>query len=158
MKLPAILLLAVFTAACGSADPSPSPAPTGDDLAIIATAPAPADPNAGTHRYRYVESAENPDNDCSTSAEVGDELSQTITFEDSLVTVVFMRDDLPEGSEPGRRDFDEQIGDSKWREVGEASDGSVLDHTIEFTESGVILTTLRDGESCFYSVRDRIGE
>jgi len=30
------------------------------------------------------------------------------------------------------------------------------EHQIEFTETGVIMTTTKDGEPCFYSVTQRI--
>jgi len=154
MKPLAILLVVALTAACSPSASTGDPVPSAPDTTIAVHANA--DPNAGTHRYRYVESVAFPDNDCSTSAAVGDELNQTTTFGDSRVTVVFLRDDLPEGSEPGRREYNDQIDANTWREVVNESDGSVMDHTIEFTEVGVIMTTLRDGARCFYSVRERI--
>jgi ABC-type transport system substrate-binding protein len=154
MKPLAILCAVLLTAACSSAESSPEPPPAPAEATTAS--PVTMDPNAGTHRYRYVESVEHPDNNCSTSAVVGDELSQTVTFDESTVTVVFKRDDLPEGSEPGRREYNEQIDADTWRDVVESTDGSVMDHTIEFTDVGVIMTTLRDGNPCFYSIRERI--
>jgi hypothetical protein len=139
-------------AACSS-DDAASVTTAGDDTGPATEA---ADPNEGSHRYRYIESFEHPENNCSTSAEVGDELTQITTFEESLVTIVFMPDDMPEGVEPGLREYDEQVSPLVWREVVVSSDGEENAHTIEFTDSGVIMSTIRDGADCFYSVRDRV--
>ena len=152
MKPLAILVAALMLAACSSDDTAGVTTASNDDVQVTEV----SDPNEGTHRYRYIESVEHSENDCSTSAEVGDEHTQITTFEESLVTVVFMPDELPEGSEPGRREYNEQISPRVWREVVESSDGSEWEHTIEFTDSGVIMTTLREGADCFYSVRDRV--
>ncbi len=138
-------------AACGGGDSTTTKTTDGPD--------ALDDPNAGTHRYRYVELTENAANGCETSAKVGDELNRETVFADANVMVTFVRDDLPEGAEPGSRHYDVNLGEGVWSEEIESSDGDGLYvHTIEFTETGVVMTTTLAGEPCFYSVRERIDQ
>ena len=158
MKTLGSLIAMLLLVSCGGADSDTEAisADTGPS-ATVEDVDGTIDPNAGTHRYRFVSVTENPDNGCSTSSEVGDELTQTITFGESRVEVIFVPDDLPEGSEPGSRAYTEQLEPGVWQERVESSSGDGLYvHTIELTDSGIIMTSILAGEPCLASVRERI--
>jgi len=149
LTLAATLILA---ACSGGASPAEVDDAAVTDRASVINLTTAEHLNSGTHRYTYAGVTETPA--CETAAEVGDSLTLILAFDGPQLVVEFISDNLPEGAEPGRNVYTEQLSPGLWR--GAEGDDPHWVKTLEFTDNGIIMTSTRDGEPCLASVRDRI--